>query len=78
MTCDGQQWQETTIAGLQVRNDGVAGDIEGMRLLGWPGVVPLSVIRAVGLTPADEPTPGGRNRAACDLSVPEVKLNFSV
>ncbi|MEU0061575.1 hypothetical protein [Streptomyces sp. NPDC006334] len=52
MTRDGQQWRETTIAGLQVRNTGVDGDIAGMRLLGWPGVVPVSVIRAVGLTPA--------------------------
>lgn len=44
MACDEDRgWAETTIAGLHVRGDRVTG----MRLLGWEGVLPLSVVRTV-------------------------------
>jgi hypothetical protein len=36
-------WAETSIAGLHIRGDGAAA----IRLLGWEGVLPLSVVRMV-------------------------------
>ncbi|GGW80683.1 hypothetical protein GCM10010350_76790 [Streptomyces galilaeus] len=56
MACDEDRgWSETPITGLQVRADGAAG----MRLLGWEGVLPLSVIRSVvgHATPTPEGSP---------------------
>lgn len=57
MTCDRHEWCETAIAGLQVRGDGA----EGMRLLGWEGVLPVSVVRTVVTAgaAADKPTQRG-------------------
>lgn len=44
MACDEDpEWSQTPIAGLQVRAEGAGG----IRLLGWEGVVPLTVIRTV-------------------------------
>ncbi|MGX1480787.1 UNVERIFIED_CONTAM: hypothetical protein RKD50_009595 [Streptomyces canus] len=36
-------WAETAIAGLHIRGDGATGT----RLLGWEGVLPLSVVRTI-------------------------------
>jgi hypothetical protein len=40
-------WAGTAIAGLHIRDDGAAG----IRLLGWEGVLPLSVVRTVVVGP---------------------------
>jgi hypothetical protein len=50
---EGREWSETSIAGLQVRAEGAAG----MRVLGWEGVVPLSVIRTVVTSAASTASP---------------------
>ncbi len=53
MTCEeSREWSETAIAGLHVR----AG-VSGMRLLGWEGVLPLSVVRTVVDEPLSAPVP---------------------
>ncbi|MEU0599958.1 hypothetical protein ABZ484_17215 [Streptomyces sp. NPDC006393] len=57
MSCeDSRGWSETHIGGLHIRADGAFG----MRLLGWEGVLPLSVIEAVVV----EPTTGGLSALA--------------
>ncbi|MEV5146902.1 hypothetical protein [Streptomyces sp. NPDC052727] len=54
MTHDRQQWCETAIPGLHVRTGSATA---GTRLLGWPGVLPVSVIQSVGLaTGKEEPS----------------------
>ncbi|WP_427168482.1 hypothetical protein ACQF4J_45740 [Streptomyces sp. C1-1] len=50
---ESQQWLETSIAGLQIRTHGVGG----MRVLGWEGFLPLSVIPAVTADGASTATP---------------------
>lgn len=61
MTCDSHKWCETAIDGLQVRVDGAAG----MRLLGWEGVLPVSVVRTVviAVTTTDKPAQHGTARS---------------
>ncbi|GGW72432.1 hypothetical protein GCM10010381_66470 [Streptomyces xantholiticus] len=73
MACDeGRGWSETTITGLQVRTEGAAG----MRLLGWEGVLPLSVVGAVlgaataGRLSAPVPAPAGMGIAEREGSGP--------
>ncbi|GGS91484.1 hypothetical protein GCM10010206_62810 [Streptomyces cinerochromogenes] len=61
MTHDDQEWWETDVPGLHVRtSDG----LRGMRLLGWEGVLPLSVVRALMPPPLAAPRKGG-DGAAC-------------
>ncbi|GAA2768505.1 hypothetical protein GCM10010103_75470 [Streptomyces paradoxus] len=62
MACDEDRgWAETPIPGLQVCGE----QVTGMRLLGWVGILPLSVVRTVvglpsiGGIPAPVPVPAG-------------------
>ncbi|MFC9269120.1 hypothetical protein ACFTXJ_15290 [Streptomyces zhihengii] len=48
-----QAWQDTQIAGLQVRRDGT-GPV-AMRLLGWEHVLPIAVVRMACLPPQPQP-----------------------
>lgn len=71
MACDEDRgWSQTPIAGLQVRADGAAG----MRLLGWEGVLPLSVIRTiVGLATPTPEEPAASAPALADVTSPRRK-----
>ncbi|CAL9673023.1 hypothetical protein SUDANB105_07657 [Streptomyces sp. enrichment culture] len=55
MTYDRQKWCETAVRGLHVR---IGAGPPGVRLLGWPGVLPFSVIRSVELAiGTEQPSP---------------------
>jgi hypothetical protein len=57
MECEESRgWAETVIAGLHIRGD----DAAGIRLLGWEGVLPLSVVRTVVVGPVGRTTVGSR------------------
>ncbi|MGV9248959.1 hypothetical protein [Streptomyces sp. NPDC003710] len=63
MTHDQQEWSETDVPGLHVRT---SDRICGMRLLGWEGVLPLSVVRTLMPPPPAAPRKAGDGEA-CHL-----------
>lgn len=46
-----ESWHSTQIPGLEVRKDGAG--LVAMRLWGWEGVLPLSLIRLTSALPTD-------------------------
>lgn len=51
MEIDQTQWSTTSIPGLEVRQDRVT--VTAMRLWGWEGALPLSLVRAAVEASAD-------------------------
>ncbi|GAA2271879.1 hypothetical protein GCM10010415_43350 [Streptomyces atrovirens] len=74
MTHDHQEWCETDVPGLHLlTGDGICG----MRLLGWEGVLPLSVVRLTLAAPrkisdgeaCHPPTPDGSAAAMAGADI---------
>ncbi|MFJ8074128.1 hypothetical protein ACIQ7Q_09355 [Streptomyces sp. NPDC096176] len=68
-----ESWSSTQIPGLEVRKDGAG--LVAMRLWGWEGVLPLSLIRTTSalstdVAPAGHTTtlPNGDERRSTDSS----------
>ncbi len=55
MGIDESQWRTTSIPGLEVRRDTVT--VTAMRLWGWEGALPLSLVRAAVDAAADTADP---------------------